>query len=296
MRMLVGSWSVLAPVERRKSALKLVAEKHMEDVWELVCAIRERRDVPRVLLRGGKRSKQEWIRTQERVAASTSNSRECDSQGCDGVSDVMKAGGDGDVGVLVPPSVRDAEVNEGEAGTGAGSGRFGASMDGEEAFCHKDVNGLAIPSKGDRFGALQASAARDMSGVADSSRDRCGALQAVSAREVDGFAVTGEHLLCGVLPASVVRDVNGLRAEVAGLRKDILQMKSLHAGLEAGSSRKTKSDTCYIYVRLSGMGDTPVGKGCLESILKCHILQYVLLRLGLTHAFFQSGDSKGCLT
>ena len=54
-------------------------------------------------------------------------------------------------------------------------------------------------------------------GVPVSSRDRCGALhvQAVSANEVDGFAVTGEDLLCGVLPASVVRDINGLRAEVA---------------------------------------------------------------------------------
>ena len=58
-----------------------------------MCAIRERREVPRVLLKGGKRSKQEWIRTQERVAASRSNSGECDSQGCDGVSDMMRGWG-----------------------------------------------------------------------------------------------------------------------------------------------------------------------------------------------------------
>ena len=51
-----------------------------------------------------------------------------------------------------------------------------------------------------------------------------------------------EDLLCGVLPALVVRDVNGLRAKVAGLWKDILQMKSLHAGLEAGSSRNSKRE------------------------------------------------------
>ena len=159
-------------------------------------------------------------------------------------------------------------------------------MDGEEPFRCKEVNG---------------------GGVAVSSRDRCGALRAVSASEVDGFAVMGEGLLCGELPASVVRDVNGLRAEVAGLWKDILQMKSLHAGLEAGSSRKPKSDTCYIYVRLSGMGDTPIGKGCLESILKCQILQYSciwashtpsfkvkILKDALHDALF-AGRSAGCL-
>ena len=39
-----GLMSVLAPVERKKNALKSVVEKHMEDVWELVCIIMERRE------------------------------------------------------------------------------------------------------------------------------------------------------------------------------------------------------------------------------------------------------------
>ena len=107
-----------------------------------------------------------------------------------------------------------------------------------------------------RLGALQPSAVRDVSRVAVSSIgiDVVFYKQGVQ-EKVDGFGVTGEDLLCGVFPASFMRDVNGLRAEVAGLWKDILQMKSLHAGLEAVSSRNSKSDTCYIYVCLLGMGD-----------------------------------------
>ena len=54
-----------------------------------------------------------------------------------------------------------------------------------------------------------------------------------------------------------MRDVNGFRAEVAGLQMDILQMESLHAGLEAGSSI-SKSGTFYIYMRLLGMGSASI--------------------------------------
>ena len=197
----------------------------------------------------------------------------------------MKAGGDGDVDAPMPPSVKDAAENEGVVGTRAGSGRFVASIVGEEAFhCkgYNDVNGLAVQSR-DGLGALQASAVRGVSGVAVSSRDRCGSPQEVSAREVDGLTVTSENLMCGVLPVLVVRDVNGLRAEVAGLQKDILQMK--YAGLEAGSSRNSKSDTCCIYMCLSGMGDTPAKKGSLESILKCQILKYSCIWASCTPSF-----------
>ena len=45
-------------------------------------------------------------------------------------------------------------------------------------------SGLAVPSTGDRLGALQASAVRDVSGVAVSGRDRCGALHAGSECEI----------------------------------------------------------------------------------------------------------------
>ena len=77
----------------------------------------------------------------------------------------MKAGKDGGFSALVLPSMRDAAVNEREAGRGAGSQGFGASVDGKEAFhrrVYNDVNRLAVPSMGDRLGALQASVVRDV--------------------------------------------------------------------------------------------------------------------------------------
>ena len=45
------------PVERRKSATgKMVREKHIDDIWCLVCSIKNSKRVDRVLLKNGKRS------------------------------------------------------------------------------------------------------------------------------------------------------------------------------------------------------------------------------------------------
>ena len=62
-----GLMDVYAPVERRKCGSKSVKQKHIEDAWELVRAIQEKWEVPRVLLRNGKRSRCEWLRSQEKV-------------------------------------------------------------------------------------------------------------------------------------------------------------------------------------------------------------------------------------
>ena len=64
-----GLMAVYAPVERRKYGGKSVKEKHVEDVWELMCAIRDKREVPRTLLRNGKRSRREWLCSQEKIEA-----------------------------------------------------------------------------------------------------------------------------------------------------------------------------------------------------------------------------------
>ena len=52
-----GLMVVYTPVEMRKYSGKSVKEKHVEEVWELMCAIRKKREVPRTLLRNGKRSR-----------------------------------------------------------------------------------------------------------------------------------------------------------------------------------------------------------------------------------------------
>ena len=52
-------------VTRKKlNAGKSVAEKHAEDVWSLCCAIRRGESVPRILLKNGKRGKEEWVKSQ----------------------------------------------------------------------------------------------------------------------------------------------------------------------------------------------------------------------------------------
>ena len=62
-----GLMAVYAPVERKKYGSNSVEEKYVEDVWELMCAIRDKREVPRTLLRNGKRSRCEWLRSQEKM-------------------------------------------------------------------------------------------------------------------------------------------------------------------------------------------------------------------------------------
>ena len=52
-------------VSRRKVAGgKSIRDKHIDDVWALVCAIQRDESVPRVLLKNGKRSKSEWVSSQ----------------------------------------------------------------------------------------------------------------------------------------------------------------------------------------------------------------------------------------
>ena len=53
-------------VRRMKCSGKTVKGKHIEDVWSLVCSIRRDEEVPRVILRNGKRSREEFQQSQVR--------------------------------------------------------------------------------------------------------------------------------------------------------------------------------------------------------------------------------------
>jgi len=223
-----GLMSVLAPVERRKSALKSVLEKHMEDVWELVCTIRERREVPRVLLKGGKRSKQEWCRTQERVAASSSSSGEPNSQLVSDMLDrYIKAGGD-------------------------------------ESLSMREAGGEVVPARRaglmNRHGALQASAVRDVNGLAASSGDRCGAVQVL---DVDGLAVSSGDW-CGALATSYTCERCEYFERQCGWSVEGYPADEVDAFWLG--SWVLKSDTCCKYMLLSSRANVSIGKSYLESI------------------------------
>ena len=53
-------------VRRIKCGGKTVKGKHIEDVWSLVCSIKKNEAVPRVILRNGKRSREEFQQSQVR--------------------------------------------------------------------------------------------------------------------------------------------------------------------------------------------------------------------------------------
>ena len=53
-----------ALVKRRKTNCgKTVKQKHVSDLWQLVCSIKNKTPIPRTLLRNGKRSKDQFHRT-----------------------------------------------------------------------------------------------------------------------------------------------------------------------------------------------------------------------------------------
>ena len=62
---LVDDGDVLV-TKKKMNAGKSVVEKHSEDVWSLSCAIRRDEHVPRVILKNGKRGKEEFVRSQSR--------------------------------------------------------------------------------------------------------------------------------------------------------------------------------------------------------------------------------------
>ena len=53
-------------VRRMKRSGKTVKGKHIEDVWSMVCSIKRNEEVPRVILRNGKRSREEFQQSQVR--------------------------------------------------------------------------------------------------------------------------------------------------------------------------------------------------------------------------------------
>ena len=72
---------------------------------------------------------------------------------------------------------------------------------------------------------------------------------------------------------------------MAGLHKEIQDLKAMQSGVRAWSSRGTCSDTCYMYVRLASLDDVPIWKCYLATILKCQILQYSCVRTSSKPSF-----------
>ena len=64
-------------VTRRKvGGGKSVVEKHVEDVWLLVCSIKDKNRIPRVLLKNGKRSRKEFEQSQS-ISSKADNTISC---------------------------------------------------------------------------------------------------------------------------------------------------------------------------------------------------------------------------
>ena len=182
-----------APVERRKYGGKSVKEKHVEDVWELMCAIRDKREVPRTLLRNGKRSRCEWLRSQEKIEA-TEGTMLCEGGGSS-----------------TSHSIEDTVEEELQSRTSVEGDPVGVglqdSLEGAELHNSPKVLG-GVCSGGD--------SSRHEAATCESERG------AGCRDTVDGITDISFR-------AAMVKDMNELRAQVESLQRSLYLMRSQQA-------------------------------------------------------------------
>lgn len=124
-------------VSRRKSSVVSVKDKHAEDIWALVGAIQRCEVVPRVLLKNGKRRKEELVirRTTPRVKENKSSCEDntVDTSSCEGsLYDNIDSGDSSS-----PCSGGKAGGTEGTNSEGVGSRLCGANS-GSDMMCGDD--------------------------------------------------------------------------------------------------------------------------------------------------------------
>lgn len=80
VRGLADSEDILVRRRKGRGGGKSVREKHVEDIWIIVNAIRNLQLIPRVLLRNGKRSKSALTHSRERIKSTRTAPQEVDKQ------------------------------------------------------------------------------------------------------------------------------------------------------------------------------------------------------------------------
>ena len=185
-----GLMAVYAPVERRKYGGKSLKEKHVEDVWELMCAIRDKREVPRTLLRNGKRSRCEWLRSQEKIEA-TEGTMLCE-------------GGGSSTSHSIEDTVEELQSRTSVEGDSLGV-ELQDSLEGVERHnSPKVLDGVCSGEDSNRHEAATCESERELD---------------VGTQCMDGVTAISFH-------AAVVKDMNELRSQVESLQRSLYLIRS----------------------------------------------------------------------
>ena len=236
---------------------KTVKDKHAVDVWVLVGAIRRCERIPRTLLRNGKRAKEEWQKSQEKVRDQESVLNDAGSKrlSCSSMTGMGGAGAVGGAG----------------AEDGAGVVRGAGAVDGAGAGV---VGGAgAVGGTGVAVGA----------GAAVGTGAVVGTGEVVGTGAVDGTAdgaVGGsEDVDSLVFRSRMVESVNALRDDLAALRLELRSQRDV--GRDACGQLKSASPVkfCSLYVRVvKRLGHSSFGKTQLEELLQCQVVQYLCIK------------------
>ena len=179
-------------VTRKKmNAGKAVVEKHCEDVWSLSCAIRRNERVPRVLLKNGKRGKEDFVRSQSRQREKAD-------------------GGSGTDG---------CEVDGGSLSPGAGCQMLLNGVNGSLSLIVECKTQAVKVADSGRTGVVTSEA--DQSDI--SNRNLVGSSSSSNATDV------GDCVGKNIRESAIVESINSLRREVGELRLEVRKLKTTGA-------------------------------------------------------------------
>ena len=227
-----------ALVKRKKtSAGKSVNEKHIDDIWCLAGAIKRCESVPRVLLRNGKRRKEELLKSQ----AMTREKREADCAS--------------DVAPVTVSAVHSSAVHSNGNTTTDCDGFAGVSNATSTA-----MNQSQNPSD------------HPLENPSDQPSEFSPSNQPVSPSDIsENPSVFMKP--SNVFLAKMIESVNILREDVNALRTELRALKTTTL---TTITTQNKCCSLYVRLDGRG-SDDHVGKSLLESLLECTVSQYACL-------------------
>jgi len=240
-------------VARRKvGGGKSVVEKHVEDIWLLVCSIKNKNCVPRVLLKNGKRSKEEFEHRQSQPNSNQAvNSASC--------------------------STSSYLADQSLTGTTSGSptNLCHCTSNINQPASASDINDSRTPPA-----PANAPATYELSNSNSPSTNQGTLLTNANSPTNSNLPPSNSCRICdltasndSVFRSSVISDINLLKTNVSDLRRDVHQLRIDSQKPVPQVSNKS----CFLYVRLNIYDLSTIGTSLLESVLSCHIQRYWII-------------------
>ncbi len=256
------------PVSRRKCATgKTVKEKHIDDVWCLVCSIKNSRRVDRVLLKNGKRSKKELELSQKLALVDV-------AQNVPGFNRYPRACTDS------PPTTSPDLTADTlpSTSTASDSSALLSSISTPSATPPEPLtsrpdspNNLPDgPSASVVLGGNLSTLSTSLSTACQSTPSptaSCAVPEALSTTLDERF-----------FRSTMVGEIRTIQQDLASVKSDLRAVERNSRTLSNSTSISPEanvSGVSVLYVRLKKICDPPLGKLGLEALTKCSILQYV---------------------